>query len=84
MFFATTLAGSTELSILVKLLLAALAGAINRAFAMDLAPGEAFCILPGTYVPLFCLSTVALAGLASLVAAWRATCIEPAEVIREQ
>ena len=63
---------------------AALAGAINRAFAMDLAPGEAFCILPGAYVPLFCLSTVALAGLASLVAAWRATCIDPAEVIREQ
>ena len=63
---------------------ATLAGAINRAFAMDLAPGEAFCVLPGTYVPLFCLSTVALAGLASLVAAWRATCIDPAEVIREQ
>lgn len=63
---------------------AVLAGAINRAFAMDLAPGEAFCILPGGYVPLFCLSTLALASLASLVAAWRATCIDPAEVIREQ
>lgn len=63
---------------------AALAGVINRTFAMDLAPGEAFCVLPQAYVPLFCLSTVALAGLASLVAAWRATCIDPAEVIREQ
>ncbi|KAF5045638.1 hypothetical protein DSECCO2_479210 [anaerobic digester metagenome] len=63
---------------------AVLAGAIDRAFAMDLAPGEAFCTLPGAYVPLFCLSTLALASLASLVAAWRATCIDPAEVIREQ
>jgi len=63
---------------------AVLAGAIDRAFAMDLAPGEAFCILPGGYVPFFCLSTLALASLASLAAAWRATCIDPAEVIREQ
>ena len=63
---------------------AVLAGAIDRAFAMDLAPGEAFCILPAGYVPLFCLITLVLASLASLAAAWRATCIDPAEVIREQ
>jgi putative ABC transport system permease protein len=63
---------------------AVLAGAIDRAFAMDLAPGEAFCILPVGYVPLFCLITLVLASLASLAAAWRATCIDPAEVIREQ
>ena len=63
---------------------AALAGAINHAFVSELAPGEAFCVLPGQYVPVFCLITLALAALASLAAAWRATCIDPAEVIREQ
>ncbi|SHF27841.1 putative ABC transport system permease protein [Desulfacinum infernum DSM 9756] len=63
---------------------AALAEVIDHSFAMDLAPGEAFCILPGSHVPLVCLSTIALAGLASLAAAWRATGIDPAEVIREQ
>lgn len=63
---------------------AALAAAINHAFAAELAPGEAFCVLPELYVPVFCLTTLALAALASLAAAWRATCIDPAEVIREQ
>lgn len=63
---------------------ALLAAAINHAFASELAPGEAFCVLPGPYVPVFCLTTLALAALASLAAAWRATCIDPAEVIREQ
>jgi putative ABC transport system permease protein len=62
----------------------ALAATINHAFASELAPGEAFCVLPGPYVPVFCLITLALAALASLAAAWRATCIDPAEVIREQ
>lgn len=63
---------------------ASLALAINRSFASELAPGESFCVLPAEYVPVFCLATLALAGLASLAAAWRATCIDPAEVIREQ
>lgn len=63
---------------------AALAQVINQAFASELAPGEAFCILPDQYIPLFCLATLVLAILASLVAAWRATGIDPAEVIREQ
>lgn len=63
---------------------AVLAGVINRAFATELAPGEAFCLLPQQYIPLFGLATLVLAALASLVAAWRATCIDPAEVIREQ
>lgn len=63
---------------------AALALAINRSFASELAPGEVFCVLPPAYVPFFCVVTLALAGLASLAAAWRATRIDPAEVIREQ
>jgi hypothetical protein len=56
----------------------------HDAFASELAPGEAFCVLPGAYIPVFCIVTLALAVLASLAAAWRATCIDPAEVIREQ
>ncbi len=63
---------------------ATLAGVINHAFSTELAPGEAFCLLPTQYIPVFCLATLVLAALASLVAAWRATCIDPAEVIREQ
>lgn len=63
---------------------AALAGVINQAFSSELAPGEAFCVLPVQYIPIFCLATMVLATLASLVAAWRATGIDPAEVIREQ
>jgi len=61
-----------------------LGATINHAFASELAPGEAFCVLPGAYVPVFCIVTLALAAFASLAAAWRATCIDPAEVIREQ
>jgi len=63
---------------------ALLARTIDHVFAMDLAPGETFCVLPGSYIPWFGLATLVLASLASLVAAWRATGIDPAEVIREQ
>ncbi|SHO51349.1 ABC transporter permease [Desulfopila aestuarii] len=63
---------------------AALAWVINHAFATELAPGEAFCVIPSQYIPVFCFVTLVLAGLASLVAGWRATCIDPAEAIREQ
>ena len=63
---------------------AALAFAINRAFSTELAPDEAFCVLPFSYIILFSSVTLFLAALASMVAAWRATCIDPAEVIREQ
>jgi putative ABC transport system permease protein len=63
---------------------AVLAGVINHAFSSELAPGEAFCVLPNQYIPVFCLTTLVMAALASLVAAWRATSIDPAEVIREQ
>ncbi|MDY0367930.1 MAG: ABC transporter permease [Candidatus Syntrophosphaera sp.] len=62
----------------------ALAATINHAFASELAVGEAFCVLPWAYVPVFCLVTFVLATLASLAAAWRATNIDPGEVIREQ
>lgn len=61
-----------------------LAGVINRSFASELAPGEAFCALPWAYPPLASAITLVLAALASLVAAWRATRVDPADAIREQ
>lgn len=60
-----------------------LAGLINRAFASELAPGESFCILNTASFFIFAVVTFLLAGLASLAAAWRATRIDPAEVLRE-
>ncbi|TVR98143.1 MAG: FtsX-like permease family protein [Wenzhouxiangellaceae bacterium] len=63
---------------------AGLATAINRTFADDLQAGQRFCALPGGQVPFIILVTLALAGAASLVAAWCTTRIDPAEVIRDQ
>ncbi len=63
---------------------ASLALAINRAFADELEAGQRFCALPGGQVPVIVLTTLALAAAASLVAAWRTTRIDPAEVIRDQ
>lgn len=63
---------------------ASLAFAINRSFASELAPGESFCVLPAGDIPLAIAVTLALAVLAALVAAARATRIDPAEAIREQ
>ncbi|WP_412851367.1 ABC transporter permease [Ectothiorhodospira shaposhnikovii] len=63
---------------------AALAMTINRTFAGELAPGERFCALPPSHVLTAIVATLSLAVLASLVAAWRATHIDPAEAIREQ
>ena len=62
---------------------AALATVINQTFASELAPGEKFCTLPETYILTAVIATVSLALVSSLVAAWRATRIDPAEVIRD-
>lgn len=61
-----------------------LAEVIDRSFASELAPGEAFCSLPAAYLPLAGGVTLALAAFASLAAAWRTTRVDPAEAIREQ
>lgn len=63
---------------------AVLAATINRVFAADLAAGEQFCTLPPDYVAIAVVTTLLLAVAASLVAAWRATHVDPAEAIREQ
>ncbi|MDR9440833.1 MAG: FtsX-like permease family protein, partial [Halomonas sp.] len=60
-----------------------LAMAINRSFADALLPGERFCTLSASQVLLAVAATLLLAGMASLVAAWRATSIDPAEAIRD-
>lgn len=62
----------------------ALAAVIERSFASELAAGEAFCALPPGQAPLVGALVLGLAALASLVAAWRATRVDPAEAIREQ
>lgn len=63
---------------------AVLAWAINQAFATELAEGERFAVLPGATVAWAIGLTLVLAALSSLVAAWRATHIDPAEAIRDQ
>ena len=60
-----------------------LAYAINRTFADELDAGQRFCALPGEQIPFIVLITLALATAASLIAAWRTTRIDPAEVIRD-
>jgi len=61
---------------------AALAAVINRSFANELAPDERFCALPASLIAPIVLTTLLLACLAALVAAWRSTNIDPSEVVR--
>jgi len=60
-----------------------LAMAINRSFSDALLPGERFCTLSASQVLFAVAATLLLAGVASLMAAWRATRIDPAEAIRD-
>jgi putative ABC transport system permease protein len=61
-----------------------LAEVINRVFGGELSPGQAICRLPPSYPWLALLATLVLAVISSLMAAWKATLIEPAEAIREE
>lgn len=63
---------------------AALAALIDRSFNLDLAPGAQMCQLPAEYLIAALLLTLLLALLSSLIAAWSATRIEPAEAIRQE
>ncbi|MFO7717112.1 MAG: FtsX-like permease family protein [Desulfohalobium sp.] len=60
-----------------------LARVINQTFAVELAAGEKFCTLPLVYGVGILVLTLVLALVSSLAAAWRATRIDPAEVLRE-
>lgn len=61
----------------------ALATVINQTFARELGPEEQFCRLPESYLLAVTLTTMGLALVSALVAAWRTTHIDPAEAIRE-
>lgn len=61
-----------------------LAQVINTVFGNELAAGQAICRLPAGYPWLALVATLALAVFSSLVAAWKATLIDPAEAIREE
>lgn len=61
-----------------------LAQVINSVFGNELAVGQAICRLPAGYPWLALLATLALAIFSSLIAAWKATLIDPAEAIREE
>ncbi|MCW8906140.1 MAG: FtsX-like permease family protein [Sedimenticola sp.] len=61
-----------------------LAGVINHTFDGELSDGQAICRLPASYPWLALLASLGLAIASSLIAAWKATRIEPAEAIREE
>jgi putative ABC transport system permease protein len=63
---------------------AALAAIINRAFAAELGLGQRICALPPATLLIASLAVLALATASSLLAAWQATRIDPAEAIREE
>jgi putative ABC transport system permease protein len=62
----------------------ALATTINTVFAADLPLGEKLCTLPPAHLAYAAVLTVATALASSLLAARRATQIDPAEAIREE
>jgi putative ABC transport system permease protein len=61
-----------------------LSSVINLVFAADLRLGEKICFLPYQYFAVAFLATIGAAAMSSLLAAWKATEIEPAEAIREE
>lgn len=56
---------------------------IDRLFAASLPGGESVCTMPPAYGLAVCLVVLALSAASSLAAAWKATTIEPSEVIRD-
>lgn len=71
-------------SIVAVLAFQTLATTINTVFAADLPLGEKLCTLPALHLIYAALLTVGTAFASSLLAAHRATQIEPAEAIREE
>ncbi|MCP4702523.1 MAG: FtsX-like permease family protein [Gammaproteobacteria bacterium] len=63
---------------------ALLASIINFVFSADLKLGQKICTLPYAYFLMTFFITAAIAALSSLLAAWKATEIDPAEAIREE
>jgi putative ABC transport system permease protein len=63
---------------------AILSSVINLVFAADLRLGEKICFLPDRYFMMAFIATTFAAAMSSLLAAWKATEIDPAEAIREE
>ncbi len=63
---------------------AVLARLINHAFAADLDLGQRICELPPATLHAAAVAVLATAVASSLLAAWEATRIDPAEAIREE
>ncbi len=61
-----------------------LATIINQVFADEMGLGERICYLPISYVAQAIIMTLIIALLSALLAAWKATLIEPSEAIREE
>lgn len=61
-----------------------LASIINYVFSNDLAMGQQICQLSNNHLIYATLITIMVAFLSSLLAAWKATQIEPAEALREE
>ena len=55
---------------------------INRLFETHLQSGESFCTLTGTHVMMVFSSAILLAVVASVIAAYQATKMDPAEAMR--
>jgi len=61
-----------------------LAALINRTFAAELDLGQRICTLPAGDLVRAAAAVLVLAAASSLLAAWQATRIDPAEAIREE
>ncbi len=56
---------------------------IDSLFAASLPGGESICTMPPSYTLAVCAVVLLLSAVSSLAAAWKATTIEPSEVIRD-
>jgi len=63
---------------------AIMATVINRLFQTHLQSGESFCTLTGTHVMIVFSSAILLSIMASVIAAYQATKMDPAEAMRDE
>ena len=75
---------STSGVAIALLFFAIMATVINRLFQIHLQSGESFCTLTGIHVMIVLGSAVLLAIVASVIAAYQATKMDPAEAMRDE
>jgi len=66
------------------LFFAIMATVINRLFKTHLQSGESFCTLAGTHIALVFAAAIFLAVMSSVIAAYQATKLDPAEAMRDE